>query len=172
MDLIFLNNFKGRRASLDNRPARHLMPYVWNFLLLIAGFIQLIISVASAFICGGSLIDKPQSVVTRVSIRQQAKWPPFSTPNFQFICLNGNQYILMPILQNFVSTGTLHNKPGLVQIIPCTKQATSFYLNQWWAALLAHICVTRFRCKILFYENIVLAVRINAFVHWNLCAMF
>ena len=64
---------------------------------------------------------------------------------FKCIFLNENDRILIQCSLEYISRGSIDNKPALVHVMDCTGQAKSNYLDQWWPSSLTHICGTRGR---------------------------
>ena len=58
---------------------------------------------------------------------------------FKYNIFNKNDYILIKILQKFVSQGPNHR---CFRWWLGAKQVASHYLNQWWHSLVMHICIT------------------------------
>ena len=57
----------------------------------------------------------------------------FTDDIFKWNFVNGNCCILIEIRLKFVTEGPIENMSALVQIMTWCPQATSHYLNKWWA---------------------------------------
>ena len=65
------------------------------------------------------------------TLRPKQNGRHFADDTFKCIFMNENVRISINISLKFVPKGLINNIPPLVQIMACTDQATSHYLNQW-----------------------------------------
>ena len=66
------------------------------------------------------------------SLRPRQNRRHFPDDIFKSILLNESIWISFEISPKFVPKGPINNNPSLVQIMACSRQASSHFLNQWW----------------------------------------
>ena len=67
----------------------------------------------------------------------------FADNIFQFICLNENSCILIPISLKFLPKGMIDNRSALLQIMASCLCDAELLPEQWWPSLLSNIYVSQ-----------------------------